>query len=333
MSPADEQFIIDHIARLPQFGTYEGRRAFIQSTGLFSVIQLSVNLQGTPLEAATNFVLSVVNRDEPEGFQQLLSTLAHQYGETSPARQHIDDIARAMRQQVLRVGAAVEWSGTETPEYIQEKFYGSPLYPVNFLQRGFQRARAVSLIQLGSILGTGVLIEESLLLTCKHVVPSAQAAESAQFVFNYEERGAAAAPYTWNGPGSYWHSDAHDIAIIELAGTPGKTWGTVPISATIPQAEEYIHLIHHALGTYKRVSLGAAVRFVQPGTLGYLATTMPGSSGAPVFNDAWELVAIHRGSEHIKRGYQMYSHNAGTPIPAFRETLPAPWRKRLTVQG
>lgn len=325
----DLQFIIAHLTRLPQFSNYAGRVAFIQSTGQYASIQPFVDLQGPAFDVATNVINAIVSRDDPEALYQFLVVLAQQYGETSSIRRQVEEIAAHIGNRPQHIGALVNWPATETPQEIQEKFYGSPLYPVEFLQRGFQRARAVALIQLDGLVGTGVLITESLLLTCKHVVASAAVAAAAQFIFNYEDNAAPAQPYHWNGPGSYWQSDTHDIAVMELAGNPGQTWGVAPLSQSTPQAEEYIHLVHHALGAYKRVSLGAAIKFVRPDTLGYLATTMPGSSGAPVFNNAWEVVAIHRGSEPAKQWPYSYSHNVGTPILAFRDALPPAWLQRL----
>jgi V8-like Glu-specific endopeptidase len=55
----------------------------------------------------------------------------------------------------------------------------------------------------------------------------------------------------------------------------------------------------------------------------YLTDTLPGSSGAPVFNDAWELVAIHHSGGWIPEPNSSSTHfrNEGIRIPAILRDL------------
>jgi endonuclease G len=57
---------------------------------------------------------------------------------------------------------------------------------------------------------------------------------------------------------------------------------------------EFVNIIQHPEGDYKQVVLreNQLVTRLEK-LLHYLADTNPGSSGSPVFNDQWEVIALH----------------------------------------
>ena len=72
-------------------------------------------------------------------------------------------------------------------------------------------------------------------------------------------------------------------------------FGIVPsISATSPSEVANVNIIHHS--GVKCISLRAEVKDTAEASFTYALTTMPDARGAPVFNDAWELIGLHLGS-------------------------------------
>ena len=60
---------------------------------------------------------------------------------------------------------------------------------------------------------------------------------------------------------------------------------------------EGVNILHHAGGGPQRISIRENTLVdVFDNWIHYVSDTAPGSSGAPVFNDEWQLVAIHHAS-------------------------------------
>ena len=56
-----------------------------------------------------------------------------------------------------------------------------------------------------------------------------------------------------------------------------------------------VSIIQHPEGGYKQIALaGNIITRKEPGTVHYVTSTMPGSSGAPVFDDNWKVIALHQ---------------------------------------
>ncbi len=61
---------------------------------------------------------------------------------------------------------------------------------------------------------------------------------------------------------------------------------------------------------------------IEPQRIYYLADTEDGSSGAPVFNDNWRVVALHRsGGEIDASGRLLRKANAGIPIGLIMQKI------------
>ncbi|MEQ9484100.1 trypsin-like peptidase domain-containing protein [Coleofasciculus sp. F4-SAH-05] len=78
-------------------------------------------------------------------------------------------------------------------------------------------------------------------------------------------------------------------------------------------------LIHHPRGQYVVVSgLGQIVQ-VGEDYIDHNVSTDEGSSGAPIFNRDWQLVAIHRGNLGIGRAGRSLEAGttSGVPLRAF----------------
>ncbi|MER7106245.1 trypsin-like serine peptidase [Streptomyces sp. NPDC000229] len=182
----------------------------------------------------------------------------------------------------------------------------------NFLSRGITAARSVGrVVSVASRrdppvpLATGVLVAPRLLLTNNHVVPGeVDASEAAvQFGFEVDEAGRECEHVTCTlAPEVCWFTDAEldftVVAVADLRGRPpGDAYGWVPLIEQTGKALkcEALNVIHHPGGDRKRVSIRENRMVAQDELwLRYASDTRKGSSGAPVFNDQWEMVALHR---------------------------------------
>ena len=71
-------------------------------------------------------------------------------------------------------------------------------------------------------------------------------------------------------------------------------WGGLPLRERTVKKQEAINIIQHPGGGPKQIALyHNVVVYSDERVVQYLTDTLPGSSGSPCFNDAWEVVALH----------------------------------------
>lgn len=212
--------------------------------------------------------------------------------------------------QRLRDGAAVHYAegpdmrsltwrgrGGQTLEKILGK--QSTLVPVSFLEVGMRRARAVARIKgADGSLGTGFLVTGDLLVTNHHVITSRAAAAGATVQFNYQKtvdgRDAEMEELPLDPEVFFATSAADDCTIVKVTGEPSARWGAIELEPARIQADARVNIIQHPGGDQKQLSFfHNLVVFVGDGRVQYLTDTLPGSSGSPVFDKDWKLVALH----------------------------------------
>lgn len=116
-------------------------------------------------------------------------------------------------------------------------------------------------------------------------------------------------------------SDGYALDYLLLRLAHPATDGIIAPVKIAPEADiiykdAFVNIIHHPLRGAMEVSLRCnKVVEVEPQRIYYLADTEDGSSGAPVFDDHWRVVALHRsGGEKDASGRLLRKSNAGIPI-------------------
>lgn len=157
----------------------------------------------------------------------------------------------------------------------------------------------------GDPIATGFLVAQGLLLTNHHVLPTKAEAVglSANFLYEYSERGLARGRYHALDPDSFFHSDQSlDFALVAINpigqdGGPLDDLGLVSLIEATPKVlvGQPVNIIQHPQGRGKSYAIreNRLVDILDTGFLHYETDTLGGSSGSPAFSQNWELVALH----------------------------------------
>ncbi|MBT2391966.1 endonuclease [Streptomyces sp. ISL-1] len=183
------------------------------------------------------------------------------------------------------------------------------LIGVGFLETGFLAARSVGRVTVRGVAGihhgTGFLVSPSLLMTNNHVLRTADEAGHGVVELNFQAGldGQMLIPVVFElEPETFFVTDrALDFSIVAVAqtsqdGRPLSPFGRLPLKEAEGKVilGEIVNIIQHPNGEPKQLALrenkvvDLLEKFVH-----YETDTAPGSSGSPVFNDQWEVVALH----------------------------------------
>lgn len=181
----------------------------------------------------------------------------------------------------------------------------STLLPIAFLEMGMQRAKAVARMDLGARgSGSGFLIGDDLLLTNHHVLEDEPQARAAKAQFNYQRTwgglNASYDEYDLDPDGLFKTSADDDWTVVKVkpkrGKLAGKKWAVLEMSEQDPKVDDFTIVIQHPSGGPKQIALyHNVIAFVDPAkrVVQYLTDTEPGSSGSPVFDTNWNVIALH----------------------------------------
>ncbi|MGW3128350.1 trypsin-like serine peptidase [Streptomyces sp. NPDC001123] len=180
----------------------------------------------------------------------------------------------------------------------------------SFLPRGARAARTVARISVRENgrelpLGTGFLVSPRLLMTNHHVLTDAPAARQCFVEFDAQvtvDNTPQPPTRLELDPDAFFVADERlDFALVLVAPDPGgrppgETFGWNRLSAQPGKLVigEPVNVIGHPMGRLKEIAVRDNMLQVRlDDFLHYMTDTEPGNSGSPVFNDQWEVVALH----------------------------------------
>jgi endonuclease I/V8-like Glu-specific endopeptidase len=181
------------------------------------------------------------------------------------------------------------------------------LIGILFLERGLTASRAVARIHIrsagGAVLGygTGFLVSPRLLLTNNHVLANAAEAAPSRAELNFEvgDDGQMEPSVLVDfDPGTFFLTDPQlDYTLLAIRADPRLAefgWLRLIDEQGKLVVGEWVHIIQHPNGEPKQLALreNQVIEELEE-FLHYRTDTAPGSSGSPVFNDQWEVVALH----------------------------------------
>jgi S1-C subfamily serine protease len=199
--------------------------------------------------------------------------------------------------------------GTTIPAFAYEKIIGpeSTIKKIAWLEKGMEAQRSVARV-INNGYGTGFLTPGGWLFTNQHVIPNADEAAHAtvQFNFNEDIHGKLLPYYTYSLDSSTFYTDEElDFTRVKVLDSPDlpplSQWGHLSLSEKIPSVGEHVTIIQHPAGGPKQITLNEnQVTNIYKYYVQYTTDTLPGYSGSPVFNDNWEVVALHHAGGHLK---------------------------------
>lgn len=214
---------------------------------------------------------------------------------------------------------------------VQEQLVGdNNLLPVSFLEVGLRVAAAVCQIVVpGRGVGSGFLVGPNVVLTNHHVVSTHEEAARARVRFNYQvdEFGVLEpSEYFDCRPDEVFHAhEPLDCALVAVDGVPGATYGVIPLAAPRPFfVGDRVNIIQHPMGQPKQIAcVDNEIAYLDDTVVQYLTDTLPGSSGSPVFDDDWSLIAIHHSGGWIPEasGSSTHFRNEGIRLSAIVDHL------------
>ncbi len=218
---------------------------------------------------------------------------------------------------------------------------------VSWLFGALYSAQAVCRIEIpeDTAKGTGFLVGPDIVLTNYHVLKSVDYVKEATVRFDYRADGTGVVSNPGRlfklQPDFYFSSPANqlDYALVRVQGQPleqvtavdknlplmdlvlkGKHRGYLVVRSDFVKENDRVNIIQHPEGDPMKVVMtqNYVVGDMANSRVQYVADTMEGSSGSPVFNRKWEVVALH---------------HSGTPYPpdAAGVTLKKAWKGRFRV--
>ncbi len=161
---------------------------------------------------------------------------------------------------------------------------------------------------------TGFLLDDGRFVTCHHVLPTRAVAARAGVIFERYERGETAARVICAVDASTFRTRAAaDVTVVGLRAREPLPSGLTAAAQEVA-AGDAVAMVHRPGGgralvssRWKRVSLVLRGR----AEVRYDLDTHNGSSGAPVFDRAWRVVAVHRDAGPLREdGRAFYNHGA-----------------------
>jgi len=219
-----------------------------------------------------------------------------------------------------RVGPMADSGGGITQIDLERYIGENDLLRFNYLSRGVQAGQSVCRIYVADVFGgggswgTGFLITPGLIITNNHVIPDEGSAQRAFAEFGYEADNngiiAQGKRFKLLPEKGFITSlpEELDMTIVAIAtaSEDGTTaideYGFLRLSPNTEKIDdmEFVSIIEHPNGNEKYISIreNQVVKIgdndpLMATRIWYKSDTAPGASGAPAFNDQWQVVALH----------------------------------------
>ncbi|MEN8174154.1 MAG: serine protease [Pseudomonadota bacterium] len=239
--------------------------------------------------------------------------------------------------------AGFSWSGGETvrpdTRMLAEAIIGDPNFKaIWWLESAIHAARSVARVKLAAGSATGFLIAPDILMTNNHVFEDGNDARHARIQFNYRltADGDLAPRDEWEcDPDDLFKTNAAlDYSIVRMklkdGKPPGDTWGFLNLRHGVTvNPNQRVNIIQHPQGRFQEIVFrDNQVKDVRDTHIQYLTDTDYGTSGSPVFDDWFNVVALHNQRVPDPNDPHRWYRNHGFRVEAILadagDLIPAP---------
>lgn len=255
------------------------------------------------------------------------------------------ELTGALEQQQRATFLVQSLGAQAAPMALERILAGNELQDVNYLSRGARAAMAVGRITApnsggsGQLAGTGFIIAPGVLITNNHVLASAAAASQAFVDFNYqlddENLPSQQSTYRIEPDRLFFTVEKLDFTVVavnarSVAGAAQDLdyFGCLPLLANAGKAVEgeWLTIVQHPEGKLKMVCVreNQLLKRVED-VLWYSSDTQGGSSGAPVFNNDWFVVALHHSGVPEMRDGRVQTRDGQDHDPAIHSDADIKW--------
>lgn len=340
LAPQDFGRVVEILGSLPEFRTVQGRVDLLTDvfagTPRGSDLSSTMDVDGTPRAVAVRVVQRLQQFGQDEPGRETLGVLINKMLAYLGGGEQADDLRGILARYPFRTRPTADtrdvdgWAGRESPDQVHEKIIGeNTLRDVYVLRLALDAARAVVRIRTDTSLGTGFMVSPELLVTNHHVIPDAAAALLSEFAFGYEiDRHHVEAPariHRAKPGGAFYTSPDLDVTVIELDRPPAD-FDALTLRRARARRDQRVNIIQHPGGHYKKISMqNNFVAYADAAVIQYTTSTEPGSSGAPVFDNDFEVIGVHHaGGLLVEPGSgKRYLRNQGISAIAILDDLAA----------
>ena len=185
---------------------------------------------------------------------------------------------------------------------------------------------------------TGFMVAENLLLTNWHVFRTIDevADSEVQFLYELDTAGNPGTPVSFRLQSETFYYSNKELDYCFVAVHAADVTGKIKLAdigyifldpglgKLGSEDEEKLNIIHHPDGDYKQLSIRKNLFIkITPTSIWYETDTAPGSSGSPVFNDQWQVVALHHMGVGKKNVAGEYIDKDGKVIPKINGKIDA----------
>lgn len=300
----------------PEWRTERGRIAFIddlfEGSPRKADIVYRIDLGSTPRQTAGELIRFLTQFGQDEPGQETLGILINKLLSYTGGGQDADFLRGLFARYPLTGDPVLTRGLSQWPvaaglrEYKELAFAPETMHHVRILDAAQQAARAVVRIKPPTGIGTGFLVGERLIMTCNHVIGDRPTARESTFTFNYQldrhDRLPEPLPIATAQADGLFHANPDlDYAVIEAVAVPAEVAAQpLTLAPLRVEREQRVNIIQHPGGHFKKIAMQKNfVAHADARDVYYMTSTEPGSSGSPVLDNGFVVVAVHTGSTPV----------------------------------